>query len=62
MVQKTLQIALQWMILLWSPGTLLAQAQSIGQITHNDYWDADPMINNGQITWRGFDGNDSEVF
>ncbi len=39
-----------------------ASGYTITQITNNDFDDYSPRINNGQIVWSVWDGNDSEIF
>lgn len=32
------------------------------QLTDDDYWVYDPQIDNGQVVWSGYDGEDTEIY
>jgi subtilisin-like proprotein convertase family protein len=50
-------------IFIWSfIGSLCAQEYSIVQLTNNNYADHYAQIDNGQVVWQGYDGNDYEIF
>ncbi|MEK6714494.1 MAG: alpha/beta fold hydrolase [Candidatus Omnitrophota bacterium] len=41
---------------------LYAAEYTITQLSNNNYQDYSPRLNNSQVTWYGWDGNDYEIF
>jgi len=55
-------VAVALLMALMPFGAAAPGGYTISQLTDNEYDDLFPQIDDGQVVWRGYDGNDYEIF